>query len=255
MRAGIDTPLAVLRTILPTLCGVTILDVGCGEGRLAADLAAAGALVTGVDPSASALDRARALAPAATFVCAGAEALPFPAASFDAVVIVNALHHVPASIMDLALSEASRVVRPDGTIVVIEPLAEGSFFEALRPVEDEGAVRAAAQAALGRAAATGMVRLRKTMTYTRRDLFRSADDFLERIVAVDPARAAVVSAGRAGLRAHVEAVAGRNGAEQIRLDQPIKVDILSVGRARQPLPVAHGGRPPAARRPPAQRGS
>jgi ubiquinone/menaquinone biosynthesis C-methylase UbiE len=229
MSAGIDTPLAALRTILPTLCGVTILDVGCGEGRLAAELAAAGAQVTGVDPSASALARARALAPAASFVCAGAEALPFLSASFEAVVVVNALHHVPTELMDLALREASRVLRSDGVMVVIEPLAEGSFFEALRPVEDETEVRAAAQAALGRAAAAGMLRLSKTMTYTRHDSFRSADEFLERIVAVDPARGSVVDAVRAGICAHVEAIAGRAGGGQLRVDQPIKVDVFSVG--------------------------
>jgi ubiquinone/menaquinone biosynthesis C-methylase UbiE len=229
MNAGIDTPLAALRTILPTLCRVTILDVGCGDGRLAAELVAAGAQVTGVDPNSSALDRARELVPAATFVCAGAEALPFRSASFDAVVIVNALHHVPPELMDLALFEASRVVRSAGTMVVIEPLAEGSFFEALRPVEDETEVRAAAQAALGRAAAAGMLRLSKTMTYTRHDSFRSAEEFLERIVAVDPARGSVVDAGRAGICAHVEAIAGKAGGGRLRLDQPIKVDVFSVG--------------------------
>jgi ubiquinone/menaquinone biosynthesis C-methylase UbiE len=229
MSAGIDSPLAVLRTILPTLHGVTILDIGCGDGKLAGGLAAAGAQVTGIDPNQSILDQARASAPAATFVRAGAEALPFDSASFDSVVVVNTLHHVPAELMDLALSEAARVVRPNGMLIVIEPLAEGTFFEALRPIEDETAVRAAAQAALGRAAAAGMLRLKKTMTYTRRDSFVSAEEFLERIIAVDPARGAVVDADRVGLCAHVEANAARAGGGTLLLEQPIKVDVFSAG--------------------------
>jgi cyclopropane fatty-acyl-phospholipid synthase-like methyltransferase len=61
MSAGIDSPLAVLRTILPTLHGVTILDIGCGDGKLAGGLAAAGAQVTGIDPNQSSRSRARRL--------------------------------------------------------------------------------------------------------------------------------------------------------------------------------------------------
>ena len=229
MGAGIDSPLGVLRALLPTLHGVAILDIGCGEGRLAGEIAAAGAQATGVDPNPSALDRARALVPAATFVRAGAEVLPFRSASFDVVVVVNALHHVPTDLMDLALAEASRVIRPEGMLIVMEPLAEGTFFEALRSVEDETAVRAAAQAAMRRAAAAGVLRLKKAMTYTRRDSFLSADDFLERIVAVDPARGAVVDANRAGHLAHVEAIAARTSGGKLLLDQPIRVDVFSTG--------------------------
>jgi ubiquinone/menaquinone biosynthesis C-methylase UbiE len=211
------------------LHGVTILDVGCGEGRMAGEIAAAGAHATGVDPNPSALERARALVPAATFVRAGAEALPFRSASFDVVVVVNALHHVPTDLMDLALAEVSRVLRPEGILIVMEPLAEGSFFEALRSVEDETAIRAAAQAAMRRAAAAGVLRFKEAMTYTRRDSFLSAEEFLTRIVAVDPARGAVVDTNRAGYLAHVEAIAARTGNGKLLLDQPIRVDVFSTG--------------------------
>lgn len=47
--------------------------------------------------------------------------------------------------MDRSLAEAARVIRPGGLLIVMEPLAEGGFFDALRIVEDETAVRVAAQ--------------------------------------------------------------------------------------------------------------
>jgi ubiquinone/menaquinone biosynthesis C-methylase UbiE len=222
-----NSPLAVLQALLPTFHAVEVLDIGCGEGRLVGEIAAAGAHVTGIDPNPSVLERARAMVPGANFVRAGAEALPFRPSSFDVVVVVNALHHVPVDLMDRALAEAARVLRPAGRLVVVEPLAEGTFFDALRSIEDETAVRAAAQAAMRRAVASGILRLEKVMTYIRCEAFPTAVEFLERIVAVDPERGRVVDANRADLCAHVEAVAARARDGKLLLDQPIRVDVFS----------------------------
>jgi hypothetical protein len=50
-----------------------------------------------------------------------------------------------------ALEEAARVVGKGGSVVVVEPLSEGTFYEALRLIEDETEVRQAAQQAIRRA--------------------------------------------------------------------------------------------------------
>ena len=136
MNINIDSPLSVVRSVIPSLEGTKILDVGCGAGGLAKTLAAEGAQVTGIDPNPKAVLDARNLVPAASFEQASAEALPFEDGVFDAVLVVNALHHVPLGAMDRSLAEAARVIRPGGLLIVMEPLAEGSFFEALRIVED-----------------------------------------------------------------------------------------------------------------------
>ena len=96
------------------LGGRRVLEVGCGTGRLAAALGErAGADVTAVDASPAMVERARALGVDAR--AARAEALPFPDASFDAVVMRMVVHLVdrPA-----ALAEAARVLRPGGTLAV-----------------------------------------------------------------------------------------------------------------------------------------
>jgi len=107
------------------------------------------ASVVGVDPLGVALERARAQDPAGRYLEARAEALPFDDGSFDIAVLFNSLHHVAAARMDEALAEAFRVLRPDGVLYVQEPLAEGAFFELMRPVDDETEVRAAAQGSAG----------------------------------------------------------------------------------------------------------
>ncbi|MBM0237348.1 class I SAM-dependent methyltransferase, partial [Micromonospora sp. ATA32] len=86
--------LADLHTRLPAEAAV--LDIGCGCGvPVARFLAEAGHQVTGVDISDVQIERARRLVPDGTFIRADATQLDFPAASFDAVVCLYALIHMP----------------------------------------------------------------------------------------------------------------------------------------------------------------
>ncbi|MEX1006178.1 MAG: class I SAM-dependent methyltransferase [Acidimicrobiia bacterium] len=93
----------------------SVLEVGCGVGHLTKRLALRGIDVTGVDanPNASELaDTHRVLA-------MHAEDLEFPDATFDAVLSVHALEHIPP--LERALSEIARVLKFGGTAVFIYP--------------------------------------------------------------------------------------------------------------------------------------
>jgi ubiquinone/menaquinone biosynthesis C-methylase UbiE len=203
-----------------------VLDIGCGEGGLARQLAAEGAVVTGIDPLAQAIAKARANVPGASFEVATAEALPFADSCFELVVMVNSLHHVPASRMDDALRQARRVLRERGTLIVIEPLASGSFFDAMQRIEDETEIRRQAQLALN--SAMPLFEAHRTLTYVRRDTFESAEQFVARIVAVDPARQSVVDVDREAVLAEVHRAALKTQDGALAFDQPIKADIFSV---------------------------
>jgi ubiquinone/menaquinone biosynthesis C-methylase UbiE len=96
-----------------------VLDLGCGEGDLAAAAAQAGARdVLGVDVAAEAVRRARARHPELRFERV-ADALPAPDAYFDLVWCSEVLEHV----LDTAavLSEARRVLRTGGLMLVTTP--------------------------------------------------------------------------------------------------------------------------------------
>ncbi|QIN81877.1 methyltransferase domain-containing protein [Rubrobacter tropicus] len=207
------------------LAGKRLLDIGCGSGALARLLSDRGAHVGGVDPNAQALALAREAVPGGTFHVAGAESLPFADDSFDGAVFLNSFHHVPKPAMRQALHEAARVVEPAGPIVVVEPLAEGSFFFALRPVEDETEVRTAAQYALRQAVESGAFEQQRRVDYLRRELFEGLEQFLARVVAVDPARAPVVAENRpeieAAFRLHARVADGRT-----TLEQPMRAHVL-----------------------------
>lgn len=76
--------------------GGTVLDLGCGCGvPTSQSLATQGYAVTGVDISEVQIQRARQLVPNATFLRADATQLDFHEASFDAVVCLYTLIHIP----------------------------------------------------------------------------------------------------------------------------------------------------------------
>lgn len=134
----------------------TVVELGCGNARLARDLLLRfpGCTVTGLEVDATQhtknLERPQA---GLTFLAAGAEAVPFPDESFDLALMLKSLHHVPLPALDAALAEVARVLRPGGWFYVSEPIYGGALNEVVRLFNDEGLVRPAAQAALDRALA------------------------------------------------------------------------------------------------------
>jgi SAM-dependent methyltransferase len=181
--------LAMLERLVPP-SGKDVVDVGCGGGALVRALAERGARVTGVEISESQLATAveQDDGRGSRYLVGRAERLPLDEASVDVVVFMRSLHHVPRADLGGALVEARRVIRPGGAVYVAEPLAEGSFFELTRMVDDETEVRAAAQAALSEASDAGLHRA-TTVDYDAPLSVAGLPGLRARIVAADPRRA------------------------------------------------------------------
>lgn len=101
--------------------GADLLNVGCGQGRLARELAGPGRRVLGVDPDAASVERARALSdgvPGLEFATAGFLDSGWGDApgSFDFISFVTSLHHMDE---EAALGKARELLRPGGRLVVI----------------------------------------------------------------------------------------------------------------------------------------
>jgi SAM-dependent methyltransferase len=94
------------------------LDLGCGDGRLTAELSAAE--LTAADVSAVALERARRRLPGARVVELEPDApLPFGDGEFELVLCAETLEHVRD--VQLLLSETRRVLVPGGRLAVTTP--------------------------------------------------------------------------------------------------------------------------------------
>lgn len=119
---------------LGDLRGRTVLDIGCGTGRLALALARRhGAKVTGLDPSPEMLSVARRKDPSGAWVLGHAESLPFADGAFQRAVSSLVVHHLdrPA-----AFPEVHRVLEPGGQLVIstADPVGfEGHWLARLFP--------------------------------------------------------------------------------------------------------------------------
>jgi ubiquinone/menaquinone biosynthesis C-methylase UbiE len=109
--------------------GLAILDVACGAGGFLTDLGAAfpRARLFGADLSPAYVEEARRAAPAAAFVQAKAEQLPFADASLDAVTSVYLFHELPPKVRPAAAAEIARVLKPGAHFALadsIQPIDE-----------------------------------------------------------------------------------------------------------------------------------
>lgn len=124
------------RRRLVGLCGVEAgmrcLDLCCGTGDVARELARHGAEVTGLDASEAMLAVAREKGGGITYVQGDALELPFPDGGFDAVTIAFGNRNVAS--LERLYAEMRRVAKPGGRVVSLEitapasPLLRRAFF-------------------------------------------------------------------------------------------------------------------------------
>ena len=116
------------------LDGKHILEVGCGDGRLTAFLAQKADKVTAIDPEENQIKTAKAAVQGVDFQIGYGEALAFPDESFDLVFFSYSLHHQDCS---TALSEARRVLKAKGKILIIEPTISSEYTKLVTIFQNE----------------------------------------------------------------------------------------------------------------------
>ncbi|MFZ4585854.1 MAG: methyltransferase domain-containing protein [Acidimicrobiia bacterium] len=101
--------------------GIRVLDAGCGPGGNGARLLRYGTVV-GLDFEYAAVEFVRDRRAPMGPVQGSVTALPFPDNSFDVIIDVTVLYHVPDDA--LAAREIGRVLKPGGAVFAVEPALE-----------------------------------------------------------------------------------------------------------------------------------
>lgn len=96
-----------------------VLDLGCAFGFATRIAARRGYETVGVDSSSAYIARARRADRRATYVQSDAAQVPLPSASFDGLLCLDVLEHVPNE--RATLDEIARLLRPGGTLVLSVP--------------------------------------------------------------------------------------------------------------------------------------
>ncbi len=109
--------LSLIRQHIGEVKGLRILDLGCGGGLVAIPLLNQGAEVVGCDISGESIAAAtRAANGRGEFLRCDAREIPFSDESFDHVLLMDLVDHIPD--YGKALQEAARVVKPGGKVFV-----------------------------------------------------------------------------------------------------------------------------------------
>ena len=204
-----------------------ILELGCGNAEITRDIATGGPdrTITALEVDEIAHDKNLQITdlPNVTFGLGGAEDIPLPDESIDVVFMFKSLHHVPIDLMDQAMREIQRVLKPNGRLYVSEPVYAGEFNDILRLFHDERLVREAAFDAVKKAIDVGLFTLEEEVFFKTPMDFESFDDFETRVLNVTHTNHNLDAALYQRVKQRFEAHLGEQGA---RFLIPIRVDVL-----------------------------
>ncbi len=212
---------------LLSLKGATVVELGCGTAfhtrAIAEQTGVAHIHAFEVDEIQHGRNLEAERPANVTFHAGGAEAIAMEDASADIVMMFKSLHHVPLALMDQALGEVARILRPGGHAYISEPVFAGEFNEVLRMFHDEQAVREAAFAAVTRAVDSGLLELAGQTFFQSPTHFRDFAEFENRILKVTHTEHSLAPELYAAVKARFEGHMTPDGAH---FSTPIRVDLL-----------------------------
>ena len=204
-----------------------ILELGCGSAMITRDIATGGEgrRVTALEVDEIAHEKNLQIddLPNVRFDLAGAEAIPLEDASVDVVFMFKSLHHVPLELMDRAMQEIRRVLKPGGLAYISEPVFAGDFNEILRLFHDEQKVREAAFAAVKKAVDEGLFELVEEVFFNAPMRFENFAEFENNTIKATHSQHSLDDALFNEVKAKFEAHMSDDGANFL---MPIRVDLL-----------------------------
>ena len=231
----IGDELGVLADLVPLQRGLDLVELGCGNARLGISLlqrypacSLAGLEVDAVQHAKNLARRPPELAERLHFLPDSATAIPFPDGRFDGALMLKSLHHVPIAEMPKALAEVHRVLKPGGWLYVSEPVYAGALNDIVKLYNDEGSVRAAAQAALDEALRTGAWQQAAERRFDMPAHFTDWGNFEQRMLYPSFADHQITEALRQQVKAAFDPHCGTDGAHFTR---PMHVRLLQTPSA------------------------
>lgn len=117
---GLDymTYMSFIKEVIQDKKPQSLIDIGCGDGRLVNLLKRDVPTVCGVDLSERALSFAKAFNPDVNFICGNISEIKD---EYDMACVVEVLEHIPDSDISTFLSHVMKIVKKDGTLLVSVP--------------------------------------------------------------------------------------------------------------------------------------
>lgn len=110
----------------------------------------------------------------------GAQKIDLDDNSIDIVLMFKSFHHIPIELMEQALKEIKRVLKPSGLAYISEPLFYGDQNKLIEMFHDEEYVRAEAFRAIKKSVDDGEFKLFKEIFFNNEISYSSFEDFQKR---------------------------------------------------------------------------
>jgi ubiquinone/menaquinone biosynthesis C-methylase UbiE len=204
-----------------------ILELGCGSAQITRNIATSGKnrRVTALEVDQLAHEKNMQITdlPNVTFALSGAQQIPLPDDSVDVVFMFKSLHHVPMALMQAAMHEIQRVLKPGGHAYISEPIFAGDFNEVLRLFHDEQKVREAAFATVKKAVEEDMFELVEQKFFNSPMRFADFAEFESNTIKATHSEHKLDEALYQLVKQRFEQHVGDDGANFL---MPIRVDLL-----------------------------
>ena len=226
-KIDVSCPESHIYNRLLSLDGKHILELGCGSAEITRDIATSGTdrKVTALEVDQLAHEKNLQITDLTnvTFGLSGAQDIPLDDEAVDVVFMFKSLHHVPLELMEPAMHEIRRVLKPGGLAYISEPVFAGDFNEVLRLFHDEQKVRKAAFNTVRKAVDDGLFHLVEETFFNSPMKFAGFAEFEEKIIKATHSNHALDEELFTLVKQRFEQYVGDDGAHFL---MPIRVDLL-----------------------------
>jgi len=210
-----------------SLSNKTVLDVGCGDGWFCYWCLNYGCTVDGIDPSEDQINIARNKdVSMINFYAKGGEDINNLNRKYDFIFFFNSLHHIPENLMEKSLMECRKSLSKGGLIIIIEPIARGTFHAFVKNIDDETKVRNSAYKAIQNCEIFELYQKREIF-YDEVKSFTDKDECITFLARIDKNRVDYVNSNKLFLYKEFEKLSTFNK-NRYEFIQPMRLNILSM---------------------------
>tara|TARA_B100000686_G_C16803998_1_gene988422 strand:- start:1861 stop:2559 length:699 start_codon:yes stop_codon:yes gene_type:complete len=210
-----------------------ILDIGCGDGWFlfwSHNFIKSG---LGIDPSKEQINLAetRNNNNKISFKNIGAENISNINKKFDLIFYFNSFHHIPEKLMFASLSQISKCMNIDGLLIIVEPIARGSFYDFMKEIDDEYYVRLKAYENILNCNKAKLM-LKKEIFYEEIKSFNDYEQCIHFLKNVDKKRVSYIEENIAYIKNKFYDLANNNK-NKFEFIQPMRMNILSLMKGEE----------------------
>ncbi len=209
------------------LTNKSIIDIGCGNGWFLSWCSNYISQGIGIDPSSSQITIAKQKIKNLNikFKLLSAEKIKNINENFDLIFFFNSLHHIPEELMLYTLSKCSECMHNHSIICIVEPLAEGTFFQFMKDIDDESKVRSTAYQSIINCNKANL-QIKNEFFFDEKKVFKDPVSCINSILLADKNRTSYINKNKENIISKFYLLSDFNNDNKYEFTQPMRINLL-----------------------------